>query len=69
MAATKVRVLFEFRNGNKNYLGIRPKFGRQVECNGEDDIGAIKAAFLVACQEHGIKGVEFAPEHKPASHD
>jgi hypothetical protein len=53
MAATRVRVLFEYRNGNTNYLSTDK--GHFVEAKGEFDLSALDAAYLSALQAHGIK--------------
>ena len=71
MAATRVRLLPEHRNGNGNYLGIR--YGGQfVSCHGENDLAALEAAYLVMLQEIGFSArqvEEFRSKHKAPSHD
>lgn len=72
MSATRVRVSFEFRNGDGNYLQMEPRPGRFVPCNGIRDQGAIEAAFLVALEEHGItqeKIRTYLENHRPPNHD
>jgi hypothetical protein len=68
MAATRVRVLFEYRNGDGNYLAIRPRGGKWIPCKDDMDEGALKAAFISAVQDHGCKAPEFKEQPKP-SHD
>ena len=71
MAATRVRLSPEHRNGNGNYLKIK-NCGKFVPCTGENDIVALVAAFYVLCNELGIpsKSVhEHLDRHKPANHD
>jgi hypothetical protein len=71
MAATRVRLLPEHRNGNGNYL--RAKHGGQwIPSNGENDLAALEAAYMVMLQEIGITAkqlADFRNKHKPASHD
>lgn len=73
MAATRVRVLFEFRNGNNNYLSYE---GGDADvwsdCKGKDDLGALDAAYLAALQGLGLKRKkirEHLEKHIPPSHD
>lgn len=74
MAATRVRLLPEHRNGNGNYL--RTKHGGQfVASDGEKDLHAICLGFLVMCDEIGFKPSEVRAELQrviktnAASHD
>ena len=72
MAATTVRVLFEFRNGNKNYLRTLPHGGRWVPCNGEFDLESFDAAYLIALEDIKIarqRIIEHLEKHRPPSHD
>jgi hypothetical protein len=50
MAATRVRVVLEYRNGNGNF--IKQFLGNFVACKHERDREARDAAFLLACQGH-----------------
>jgi hypothetical protein len=71
MAATRVRVLFEFRNGNGNFLSL-DMGGEYIPCKGEFDLDSLDAAYLSALQKHGIKQTTLR-EHlqglKAPSHD
>lgn len=71
MAATRVRLLPEHRNGNGNYL--RCKYdGRFVASDGENDVAALVTAFYVLCDEIGIhpKAVrDHLEKHRPPHHD
>jgi hypothetical protein len=50
MAATRVRVVFEFRNGDGNYLNPKGQDSPFVASDGLYDQGALDAAYLVACE-------------------
>lgn len=69
MAATRVRCIFEFRNGDGNFIKLSGKQGKFVRCNGEHDAQALEAAFLLSIQEHAErleaikKIVASAPRH------
>lgn len=52
MAATRVRVVIEYRNGDGNFLLKRFHPAGFVPCKGEHDLAAIDAAFLVARDHH-----------------
>ena len=51
MPATRVRVVFEFRNGDGNFLSKRTS-ETFVECSSEWDFQALSRACLVAISEH-----------------
>jgi hypothetical protein len=55
MAATRVRVLFQFGNGDGNYLSIENLNGQFVVAKGQFDLGALDAAYLSALQSLGVK--------------
>lgn len=65
MAATRVRVVFEFRNGDGNYLRPEGQDGPFVATNGLDDQGALDAAYLAACDRLKLK----TKRKKDAGHD
>ena len=71
MAATRVRVLFEFRNGDGNFLSMY-NGGEFVACKGHKDIAALEAGFLLALQEHNIRQEEiqrFIESRRTPNHD
>jgi hypothetical protein len=66
MAATNVRLVVEYRNGDKNFLAMYS--GETVKCNGETDGGALDAAFrsLLDREEERLKQVgKKLKRHKP----
>lgn len=69
--ATRVRVIFEFRNGD-GHFHKEGRNGKYVRCSGEADASALEAAFLLAIQEHEerLKRVqEIRKQMTPANHD
>lgn len=71
MAATRVRVLFEFRNGDGNFLQLE-KSGTFTPCKGPNDIEALEQAYIQALTEHGDR-LETLKQmlalRKPPGHD
>lgn len=71
MAATRVRLLAEHRNGDGNYLRLNHG-GKFVPCKGENTLAAFELAYQVFLEEHGITAKqleEFRAKHNPPSHD
>jgi hypothetical protein len=71
MAATRVRCLFEFRNGDGHFIrqDLTTPF---VPCKGQKEIGPIFAAFMVAAERAGFTAKEVhdhIEKHKRPSHD
>lgn len=72
MAATRVRVLFEYRNGDGNFLVISPNGGEFVPIKRGKEQEAHDAAYLLALQEIKIRDEqirEHLSKHLPPSHD
>jgi hypothetical protein len=72
MAATQVRLVAEYRNGNKNFLAMYS--GEFVKANGETDGGALLAAFqtLIDREDERLKQIGKTlnrPESHKAGHD
>jgi Holliday junction resolvasome RuvABC DNA-binding subunit len=55
MAATRVRVLVELRNGDGNFLSLENTDGPFMDAKGKMDLGAYDAAYLSALQRLGVK--------------
>lgn len=69
MAATRVRLIAEYRNGDGNYYRDF-KSVRFVESTGVGDKGALDAAYLILNQEIDAKlKRESKRESKAANHD
>lgn len=69
MAATRVRVSFEYRNGDGNFLSTH--VGEFVAIKHEEDLEALDAAYLVALHRKGIrqKRIREALAARKANHD
>ena len=71
MAATRLRLSPEHRNGNGNYLRVKHD-GKFVPCTKKNELSSLVAAFCVLCNELGISSKEVRAHldaHKPVSHD
>lgn len=71
MAATRLRLSREYRNGRTDFARFK-HVGEFVACNGEKDLGAYHAAFEILLEEEGFTRKEIAEyraHHKPPSHD
>jgi len=72
MAATRLRLVAEYRNGDGNYLRKEFDPEKWVPCKGEHDLSAFIAAFLVLVDHTEGRSMELRKllaEHKPPNHD
>jgi hypothetical protein len=63
MSATRVRVVFEYRNGDGHYLSIYR--GAYVATDGEHDLGATNAAYLAALQSKEQHRIAISEKEQP----
>jgi hypothetical protein len=69
MAATRVRLVVEYRNGDMNYLAQYS--GEFVKCDGEGDVSALDAAYVTLLQKEADRLHARTEEARtlPAHHD